>query len=53
MNLNTISLMLNVQKVNDKSHLVRHAIEKCHKYHKIEDFNIFGKVIEITPLNGK
>ena len=26
-----------------KSHLVKHAIEKCHKYPKIEDFNIIGK----------
>ena len=26
-----------------KSHLVKHAIEKCHKYPKIEDFNVIGK----------
>ena len=26
-----------------KSHLVKHAIEKCHKYAKIEDFNVIGK----------
>ena len=36
-----------------KSHLVNHAIEKCHKYPKIEDFNIIDKVLETTPLNGK
>ena len=26
-----------------KYHLVKHAIKKCHKYSKIEDFNIIGK----------
>ena len=26
-----------------KSHLVKHAIEKCYKYPKIEDLNIIGK----------
>ena len=26
-----------------KSHLVKHAIEKSHKYPKIEDFNVIGK----------
>ena len=26
-----------------KSHLVKHAIEKCCKYPKIEDFNVIGK----------
>ena len=26
-----------------KSHLVKQAIEKCHKYHKIADFNLIGK----------
>ena len=26
-----------------KSYLVKHAIEKCHKYPKTEDFNIIGK----------
>ena len=25
-----------------KSHLVKHVIKKCHKYPKIEDFNIIG-----------
>ena len=26
-----------------KSHLVKDAIEKCHKYPKIEDFKVIGK----------
>ena len=26
-----------------KSHLVKHAIEKCHKYPKIKDFNVIAK----------
>ena len=26
-----------------KSHLVKHAIEKCHKYPKKEGFNVFSK----------
>ena len=26
-----------------KSHLVKHAIKKCHKYTKIADFNVTGK----------
>ena len=26
-----------------QSHLVMHTIEKCHKYPKIEDFNVIGK----------
>ena len=26
-----------------KSHLVKHVIEKCRKYPKIEDFNVIGK----------
>ena len=26
-----------------KSHLVKHAIKKGHKYPKIEDFNVIGK----------
>ena len=26
-----------------KSHLVKHVIEKCRKYPKIEDFNVTGK----------
>ena len=29
--------------INDKSHLVKHAIEKSHKYLKIEVLNIIGK----------
>ena len=36
-----------------KSHLVKHAIEKCHKDLKMEDVNIFVKIIQITPLNEK
>ena len=28
---------------NAKSCLVKRAIEKCHKYSKIEDFNVIGK----------
>ena len=26
-----------------KSHLVKHAIKKCHNYPKVEDFNVIGK----------
>ena len=28
---------------NAKSHLIKHAFEKCHKYPKIEDFNVISK----------
>ena len=28
---------------DSKSYLVKHAIEKCYKYPKIEDFNAIGK----------
>ena len=29
---------------DSKSDLIKHAIKKCHKYPKIEDFNIIGKI---------
>ena len=34
-----------------KSHLLKHAIEKCHKYPKIEDFNVIESLLikDIRP----
>ena len=29
---------------DSKSHLIKHAIKKCHKYPKIEDFIIIVKI---------
>ena len=36
-----------------KSHLVNHAIEKCHKYPKIEDFNIIDKSFRNNTFKRK
>ena len=36
-----------------KSHLVNHAIEKCHKYPKIEDFYVIGKGCRNNTLKRK
>ena len=36
-----------------KSHLVKHAIKKCHKYPKIEDFNVIGKAYRNNTFKRK
>ena len=36
-----------------KSHLVKHAIEEGHKYPKIEDFDVIGKVYRNNTFKRK
>ena len=36
-----------------KSHLVKHAIQKHHKYPEIEDFNVIGKVYSNNTFKRK
>ena len=36
-----------------KSHPVKHAIEKCHKYPEVEDFDVIGKGYENNTFKRK